>query len=84
MVVLKAVRPPISCSSSGFDGGQLVPLHKVSFVNLPLPASLLSVRSSSGNNAKLSMVQATGESSTASTNGRAAVFSGNFFLNFHR
>ncbi|KAA3461467.1 Adenylyl-sulfate kinase, chloroplastic [Gossypium australe] len=76
MVVVKAVRPAISCSSSGFDGGQLVPLHKVSFVNLTLPASLLSVRLSSRNNAKLSLVQATKESSTASTNDRAAVFSG--------
>ncbi|KAB2051915.1 hypothetical protein ES319_A12G084900v1 [Gossypium barbadense] len=76
MVVVKAVRPAISCSSSGFDGGQLVPLHKVSFVNLTLPASLLSVRLSSRNNAKLSLVQSTKESSTASTNDRAAVFSG--------
>ncbi|PPS06976.1 hypothetical protein GOBAR_AA13665 [Gossypium barbadense] len=72
MVVVKAVRPAISCSSSGFDGGQLVPLHKVSFVNLTLPASLLSVRLSSRNNAKLSLVQSTKESSTASTNDRAA------------
>ncbi|KAH1073076.1 hypothetical protein J1N35_025404 [Gossypium stocksii] len=76
MVVLKAVRAAISCSSSGFDGGQLVPLHKVSFVNLTLPASLLSVRLSTRNNAKLSLVQATKESSTASTNDRAAAFSG--------
>ncbi|KAG4115090.1 hypothetical protein ERO13_D12G075300v2 [Gossypium hirsutum] len=76
MVVLKSVRPAISCSSFGFDGDQLVPLHKVSFVNLTLPASLLSVRLSSRNNAKLSLVQATKESSTASTNDSAAVFSG--------
>ncbi|KAL1066910.1 hypothetical protein V6Z11_D12G094000 [Gossypium hirsutum] len=75
MVVLKSVRPAISCSSFGFDGDQLVPLHKVSFVNLTLPASLLSVRLSSRNNAKLSLVQATKESSTASTNDSAAVFS---------
>ncbi|KAB1998475.1 hypothetical protein ES319_D12G091600v1 [Gossypium barbadense] len=76
MVVLKSVRPAISCSSFGFDGDQLVPPHKVSFVNLTLPASLLSVRLSSRNNAKLSLVQATKESSTASTNDSAAVFSG--------
>ncbi|PPE02371.1 hypothetical protein GOBAR_DD00610 [Gossypium barbadense] len=72
MVVLKSVRPAISCSSFGFDGDQLVPPHKVSFVNLTLPASLLSVRLSSRNNAKLSLVQATKESSTASTNDSAA------------
>ncbi|MBA0861847.1 hypothetical protein Goshw_001752 [Gossypium schwendimanii] len=71
MVVLKSVRPAISCSSFGLNGDQLVPLHKVSFV-----ASLLSVRLSSRNNAKLSLVQATKESSTASTNDSAAVFSG--------
>ena len=84
MVVLKAVRPTVSCSSSGFDSGQGLPLPKAGFVKLPLPASSLSMGLSSGNNARLSLIQATEESVVAITNDPAALISGNsFFCNFH-
>ncbi|XP_039036478.1 adenylyl-sulfate kinase 3-like isoform X2 [Hibiscus syriacus] len=76
MVVIKALRPAIWCSSSGFDGGRLVPADEVRFVQFPLPALSLSLRLSSGNNAKLRLVQATEESSMPITNDHAASISG--------
>ncbi|GMJ08050.1 hypothetical protein HRI_004474200 [Hibiscus trionum] len=76
MVLLKAIRPAICCSSSVFDGGHLIPVDKVSFVKFPLPASWLSMRLNSGNNAKLSLIQATEESSMPITNDHAAAISG--------
>ncbi|OMO56456.1 Adenylylsulfate kinase [Corchorus capsularis] len=72
MEALKAVRPAISCSSSGFENHQPAPLPKVSFVKLPAPAPSLNGCS----NARLSSVQATEESTVSFTNDRAAVFSG--------
>ncbi|KAK8653653.1 hypothetical protein V6N13_127643 [Hibiscus sabdariffa] len=75
MVLLKAVRPAI-CSSSVFDVAYLVPMDKVSFVKFPLPASSLSMRLTSGNNAKLSLVQATEEPSMPIANDCAAAISG--------
>ncbi|XP_022739984.1 adenylyl-sulfate kinase 3-like [Durio zibethinus] len=76
MVALKAVRPAISCSSSGFEIGRSVPVPKVGFVKLPLPASSPSLGLSSGNNARWSLVQAMEESTVAITNDRADVISG--------
>ncbi|XP_039012422.1 adenylyl-sulfate kinase 2, chloroplastic-like [Hibiscus syriacus] len=68
MVALKTVHPPISCSSSGSVIGPLVPVPKIGFVKLPL-------HSLGMNGGKLSLVQATEESTVAMTNGRAAVVS---------
>ncbi|XP_039009706.1 adenylyl-sulfate kinase 3-like [Hibiscus syriacus] len=76
MVVLKALRPAICCSSSIFDDGPLVPVDKASFVKFPLLASSLSVRLSRSNNAKLSLVQATEESSMPIAPDPAAAISG--------
>ncbi|PPR91560.1 hypothetical protein GOBAR_AA29118 [Gossypium barbadense] len=70
MVTLNPVPPSISCCSfsSGFDAGPPVPVPKVGFFKLP--------RSNGGNHAKLSLVQATEESTVATTNGRVAAVSG--------
>ncbi|KAG4121447.1 hypothetical protein ERO13_D11G208200v2 [Gossypium hirsutum] len=76
MAAGKVVWPAISCSSSGLDGGQSVPLPKAGFVKLPLPAPLTSLGLSSGNNARLSSVQATEESTVVITDDRVAVISG--------
>ncbi|XVF15424.1 hypothetical protein REPUB_Repub09cG0151900 [Reevesia pubescens] len=77
MVVLKAVRPAISCYSSGFESGTSVPLPNVGFVKFQLPVPSPSWGLSGGNNARLSLVlQATEESNVAITNDRAAVVSG--------
>ncbi|XP_039003727.1 adenylyl-sulfate kinase 3-like isoform X1 [Hibiscus syriacus] len=76
MVVLKALRPAICCSSSIFDGGPLEPVDKASFVMFPFPASSLSMRLRRGNNAKLSLVQATEESSMPIATDPAAAISG--------
>ncbi|KAB2004738.1 hypothetical protein E1A91_D11G226700v1 [Gossypium mustelinum] len=76
MAAGKVVWPAISCSSSGLDSGQSVPLPKAGFVKLPLPAPLTSLGLSSGNNARLSSVQATEESTVVITDDRVAVISG--------
>ncbi|EOX91682.1 hypothetical protein QUC31_003242 [Theobroma cacao] len=76
MVSLKAVRPAISCSSSGLESGPSVPLPKVGFVKLPLPAPSPSLGLNVSNNARLSLVQATEESAVSVANDRAAVISG--------
>ncbi|MBA0677761.1 hypothetical protein Goari_019150, partial [Gossypium aridum] len=69
MVPINTVRPSISCSSysSGLDTGPSVPVPKVGFAKLP--------RSNGGNHARLSLVQATEESTVATTNGRVAAVS---------
>ncbi|TYH44961.1 hypothetical protein ES332_D11G231700v1 [Gossypium tomentosum] len=76
MAAGKVVWPAISCSSSGLDSCQSVPLPKAGFVKLPLPAPLTSLGLSSGNNARLSSVQATEESTVVITDDRVAVSSG--------
>ncbi|XWS29703.1 hypothetical protein CRYUN_Cryun24cG0052900 [Craigia yunnanensis] len=74
MVAVKAIRPTISCSSSGFESGPSVPLPKVGFVKMPSPSPSLGLNG--GNNARLSLVQPTEESTVAITNDRATVISG--------
>ncbi|TYI02044.1 hypothetical protein ES332_A11G243500v1 [Gossypium tomentosum] len=54
-----------------------IPLPKAVFVKLPLPASSTSLGLSSGNNARLSSVQAIEESTVVITDNRVAVISGN-------
>ncbi|XP_052480465.1 LOW QUALITY PROTEIN: adenylyl-sulfate kinase 3 [Gossypium raimondii] len=76
MAAGKVVWPAISCSSSGLDSGLSVPLPKAGFVKLPLPAPLTSLGLSSGNNARLSSVQATEESTVVITDDHVAVISG--------
>ncbi|XVF17526.1 hypothetical protein REPUB_Repub10bG0130500 [Reevesia pubescens] len=76
MVSLKALRPAISCSSSCFESGSSAPVPKVGFVKLPLLSPSSSFGLSGGNNARLSLVQATEESAVAITNDRASVISG--------
>ncbi|XVF59270.1 hypothetical protein PTKIN_Ptkin07bG0262100 [Pterospermum kingtungense] len=78
MFALKAVGPAISYSFSGFESGSSAPLSKVGFMKLPLPlpAQTPSSGLGGGNNARLSVVQATEESTVSFTNDRAAVMSG--------
>ncbi|KAA3474022.1 adenylyl-sulfate kinase 3 [Gossypium australe] len=76
MAAGKVVWPAISCSSSCLGGSLSVPLPKAGFVKLPLPAPSTSLGLSSGNNARLSSVRATEESTVAITDDRAAVISG--------
>ncbi|KAK5785032.1 hypothetical protein PVK06_039576 [Gossypium arboreum] len=57
-----------------------VPLPKAVFVKLPLPASLTSLGLSSGNNSRLSSVQAIEESTVVITDNRVAVISGNLMF----
>ncbi|XWS41773.1 hypothetical protein CRYUN_Cryun17cG0111900 [Craigia yunnanensis] len=74
MIALKAVRPTISCSSSGFESGPSVSLPKVGFVKMPSPAPSPSLGLNGGNNARWSLVQATEEPAVAITNDCAAVY----------
>ena len=76
MVALKAVRPAVSCPSTGFESGPSVSLPKFGSFKLPSPSSLAL---SGGNYARLSLVQATEKSTVAITNGRVAVVSGIFY-----
>ncbi|XWS45146.1 hypothetical protein CRYUN_Cryun15aG0111500 [Craigia yunnanensis] len=75
MVALKAY-PAISCSSSGFETCPSVPFPKVGFMKVPFLAPSPSLGSNGGNNARLSLVQATEESTVSITNDRGAVISG--------
>ncbi|XVE82938.1 hypothetical protein DITRI_Ditri16bG0045300 [Diplodiscus trichospermus] len=75
MVVLKAIRPAISCSSAGFEIDPSVPLPKVGFVKWPLPAPSPSLGLTGGNNARLRLVQATEESTVSITNDRDTTIS---------
>ncbi|KAH1082450.1 hypothetical protein J1N35_022211 [Gossypium stocksii] len=80
MAAGKVVWAAISCYSSGLDSGLSVPLPKAGFVKLPVPAPSTSLGLSSGNNARLSLVQATEESTVAITDDRVAVISGNLMF----
>ncbi|XP_022751203.1 adenylyl-sulfate kinase 3-like isoform X3 [Durio zibethinus] len=76
MVELKAVRPAISCYFSGVESGPAAPFRKVGFLKWQMPALSPSLGLSCGNNARLSLVQATEESTVSIANDRASVISG--------